>query len=191
MTSLIRYTLRAAAVYDPDPGTVLSSLNDALREEYERDHGHFRTAIFGVLTPDGDGFRLTRTSGGHPLPLLIGADGTTHYPPVPVGPLIGVLDDAAFTATVVRLEPGDTLVLYTDGLTEARTGPGRDRFEDEGLRAFAASIAPAAAAAAVSAIIALLDGLDDDIAILALGVPTSPVGSAPPGQGDRHEPGAD
>jgi sigma-B regulation protein RsbU (phosphoserine phosphatase) len=189
VTSLIRYTLRAAAVYDPDPGTVLSTLNDALREEYERDGGHFCTAIFGLLTPDGGGFRLSLASGGHPLPLLIGADGGAGYPPVPAGPLIGVFDDAVFTATVIRLEPGDTLLLYTDGLTEARTGPRRDRFGDEALRAFAAGVAPATATAAVSAIITLLDGfgdgLDDDVAVLALGVPPPPSPSV-----DRRSPDA-
>jgi sigma-B regulation protein RsbU (phosphoserine phosphatase) len=183
VTSLIRYTLRAAAVYDPDPGTALSTLNDALHEEYERDYGHFCTAIFGLLTPDGDGFTLTLASGGHPLPLLIGADGTVGYLPVPGGPFLGVLDDAAFTATVIRLGPGDTLLFYTDGLTDARTGPGRDRYGDETLRAFAASIAPTTASAAVSAIIALLDGfgdgMDDDIAVLALGVPPLSSGSDP------------
>jgi phosphoserine phosphatase RsbU/P len=175
VTSLIRYTLRATAVYDPNPGTVLSSLNDALRVEYERDHGHFCTAIFGLLSPEGDGFTLTLASGGHPLPLLIGADGTASYPPIPGGPFIGVFDDAAFAATVIRLGPGDTLLFYTDGLTDARTGPGRDRYGDEALRGFAASIAPTTASAAVGAIITLLDGfgdgLDDDIAVLALGVP--------------------
>jgi phosphoserine phosphatase RsbU/P len=175
VTSLIRYTLRAAAAYDSDPGTVLSTLNDALREEYERDFGHFCTVIFGLLTPDGNGFTLTIASGGHPLPLLIGADGTTGYPPIPGSPFIGVIDDAVFTATVIRLGPGDTLLFYTDGLTEARTGPGRDRYGDEALLAYAASIAPATASGAISAIIALLDsfddGLDDDIAVLALRVP--------------------
>jgi sigma-B regulation protein RsbU (phosphoserine phosphatase) len=182
VTSLIRYTLRAAAAYDPGPGTVLGTLNDALREEYERDHGHFCTAIFGLLTPDGDGFTLTLAVGGHPLPLLIAADGAACYPPLPGGPLIGALHDAAFTAAVIRLAPGDTLLLYTDGLTEARTGAGRDRLGDEALLAFAASIAPTTAGAAVSAAIALLDGfgggLDDDIAVLALGVPPPP-GPAP------------
>lgn len=178
VTSLIRYTLRAAAVYDPNPGTVLSTLNDALRAEYERDDGHFCTAVFGLLSTDGDGFTLTLASGGHPLPLLMLADGTAGYPPIPGGPFIGVLDDAAFTAAVVRLGPGDTLLFYTDGLTEARTSPGRDRFGDQALRAFAVSIAPATASAAVGAVIDLLDGfgdgLDDDIAVLALGVPHRP-----------------
>jgi phosphoserine phosphatase RsbU/P len=193
VTSLIRYTLRAAAVYDPNPGTALSTLNDALREEYERDHGHFCTAIFGLLTPSGDGFTLALASGGHPLPLLIGADGTVGYPPIPGGPFLGVFDDAAFSATVIRLGPGDTLLFYTDGLTDARTGPGRDRYGDEALRAFAASIAPTTASAAVSAIIALLDGfgdgLDDDIAVLALGVPSLPSGSAPADPHTRPGPG--
>ena len=60
-------------------------------------------------------------------------------------------------------------------------GAGRDRYGDQALRAFAAGLAPASAT--VSAIIALLDGfgdgLDDDIAVLALGVPPLPAGSAP------------
>jgi sigma-B regulation protein RsbU (phosphoserine phosphatase) len=180
VTSLIRYTLRAAAVYDANPGTVLSTLNAALREEYERDDGHFCTAVFGLLTPDGDGFTLTLASGGHPLPLLMNSGGTADYPPIPGGPFLGVLDDAAFTATVIRLGPGDTLLCYTDGLTEARTGPGRDRFGDQALRAFAASITPTTASAAVDAVIDLLDdfgdGLDDDIAVLALSVPPAKPG---------------
>lgn len=90
---------------------------------------------------------------------------------------------------MIRLEPGDTLLLYTDGLTEARTGPRRDRFGDEALRAFAAGVAPATATAAVSAIITLLDsfgdGLDDDVAVLALGVPPPPSPSV-----DRRSPDA-
>jgi sigma-B regulation protein RsbU (phosphoserine phosphatase) len=175
VTSLIRYTLRAAAVYDPDPATVLSTLNAALNKEYERDGGRFCTVIFGLLTPDGGGFTLTLASGGHPAPLLMRADGAAGYPSISGGPFIGVFADTGFTASTIRLEPGDTLLLYTDGLTDARTGTARARYGDEALRAFAASIAPVTAAAAVTAITILLDGfgdgLDDDVAVLALGVP--------------------
>jgi phosphoserine phosphatase RsbU/P len=174
LTSLARYTLRAAAVYDPDPATVLSTLDAALHENYERD-GLFCTAIFGLLCPRGDGFTLTLASGGHPPPLLLSSDGTADYQPIAGGPLLGAFENAVFTATTIRLDPGDTLLLYTDGLTEARTGTGRDRYGGAALRAFAASIAPATASAAVSAINVLLDGfgdgLDDDTAVLALGVP--------------------
>jgi sigma-B regulation protein RsbU (phosphoserine phosphatase) len=133
------------------------------------------TAIFGLLCPQGDGFTLTLANGGHPPPLLLSSDGTADYQATAGGPLLGAFEDAVFTATTIRLNPGDTLLLYSDGLTDARTGPGRNRYGGAALRAFAASIAPATASAAVSAINVLLDGfgdgLDDDTAVLALGVP--------------------
>jgi phosphoserine phosphatase RsbU/P len=176
MTSLIRYTLRAAAVYDPDPRTVLSTLNAALHQEYRRDNRDFCTAIFGVLSPDGNGFRLTFANGGHPDPLLIRADGTASYQPaIPRGLLIGILPDAAYTATTLHLRPGDTLLLYTDGLTDARTGLAGPRYGDEALLTLAGNLTMTSAGSAVTAIAALLesfgDGLDDDAAILALSVP--------------------
>jgi sigma-B regulation protein RsbU (phosphoserine phosphatase) len=176
VTSLIRYTLRAAAVYDDDPGTVLSTLNAALRQEYLRDDRDFCTAIFGVLNPHGNGFTLSLASGGHPAPLLLRANGTAGYQPTPGGPLIGVFDDVTYAATTIRLDPGDTLLLYTDGLTDARTGTGNGRYGDEALHTLARNLAPTTATAAITAITALLDsyseGLDDDTAVLALSVPS-------------------
>jgi phosphoserine phosphatase RsbU/P len=178
VTSQIRYTLRAAAVYDPDPATVLGTLNSALRRDYDRNGGRFCTVAFGVLTPRTDGFDLSLASGGHPAPLLLRADGTADYQPVGGGPFLGVIDDAVFTSSTIRLSAGDTILLYTDGLTEARTGNGRDRYGDQALQAFAAGIAPATAATAIDAVSALLeglgDGLDDDAAVLALSVRPSP-----------------
>ena len=174
-TSLIRYTLRAAAVYDADPAAVLGTLNTVMHDEYERDSQHFCTAVFGFLSPASGGFTVTLAAGGHPAPLLIRADGTAGYLAMPAGPLIGFWDDVTFTATTVLLNPGDTLLLYTDGLTEARAGAPHARYGDEALRDLAASLAPASAASAIAAIIALLDrlgsGLEDDTAVLALGVP--------------------
>jgi sigma-B regulation protein RsbU (phosphoserine phosphatase) len=130
-----------------------------------------------VLSPDGGGFRLRFANGGHPDPLLIRADGTvSYYPPAtPRGLLIGVLTDAVYNATTLHLRPGDTLLLYTDGLPEARTGPPGHRYGDDALRAFASNLTGASAVRAVTAIAGLLesfgDGLDDDAAILALSVP--------------------
>ena len=74
------------------------------------------------------------------------------------------------------LDPGDTLLLYTDGLTEARTGEDRaSLYGDEALRAFAADHADSPPHALVQALTGLLDsfgdGLDDDTALLALGAP--------------------
>jgi phosphoserine phosphatase RsbU/P len=134
-----------------------------------------------VLTPRADGFDLSLASGGHPAPLLLRADGTADYQTVGGGPFLGVIDDAVFTSSTIRLSAGDTILLYTDGLTEARTGNGRDRYGDQALQAFAAGIAPATAATAIDAVSALLeglgDGLDDDAAVLALSVRSSPANS--------------
>lgn len=70
VTSLARYTLRAAAVYDPDPAAVLGNLNTVLNHEYNGNDPRFCTVVFGLLTPDEErgGFRMTLASGGHPRP---------------------------------------------------------------------------------------------------------------------------
>ena len=180
VTSLARYTLRATAIYDPDPAAVLGNLNTVLNHEYNGADPRFCTVVYGLLTPDPDrdGFHITLASGGHPPALLMRADGTADYLPTPGGQLIGVLPDAHIATTSVRLAAGDTLLLHTDGLTDARTdtiaGDG-ERYGDDALLDFGRALAPTTAAATVSAIRDLLDtfgtGVDDDTAVLAIHVP--------------------
>lgn len=177
VTSLARYTLRAAAVYDPDPAAVLGNLNTVLNHEYNGTDPRFCTVIFGLLTPDGDGggFRITLASGGHPPALLLRADGTADYLPTPEGQLIGVLPDAHIATTTFRLGAGDTLLLHTDGLTEAHTAVRGDRYGDDALLDFGRELAPTTARRTIAAIRELLDslgtGVDDDTAVLAVSVP--------------------
>ncbi|MFD4689305.1 PP2C family protein-serine/threonine phosphatase [Streptomyces sp. NPDC058463] len=175
ITSLTRYTLRAAALHDPDPVTVLTTLNTVLHERYTSGDTRYCTAIFGVLHPGSEHVSVHLASGGHPSALIQRADGTAEYLHTPGGMLIGVLPQAQFTAARTRLLPGDTLLLYTDGLTEARTGPDRELYGDEALRAFAAEQSAKGPQALITALTGLLagfgDGLDDDTALLALGVP--------------------
>ncbi|WP_328685316.1 SpoIIE family protein phosphatase [Streptomyces sp. NBC_01261] len=179
VTSLARYTLRAAAVYDPDPAAVLSNLNTVLNHEYNGHDPRFCTVVFGLLTPEGDrgGFRITLASGGHPPALLLRADGSADHVHTPGGQLIGVLPDAHIATATVHLAAGDTLLLHTDGLTEARSAHtrGADRYGDDALLDFARALAPTTAFAAVAAIRDLLDtfgtGVDDDTAVLAINVP--------------------
>ncbi|WP_329046535.1 SpoIIE family protein phosphatase [Streptomyces sp. NBC_01693] len=178
VTSLARYTLRAAAMHNPDPVTVLTTLNSVLHERYASGEGHYCTVIFGVLQPANDGHvGVHLASGGHPSALIQRADGSADYLPTPGGLLVGVLPQAPFTAARTDLLPGDTLLLYTDGLTEARTGPKRELYGDDALRAFTAARTPAGPQALITALSGLLasfgDGLDDDTALLALGVPAS------------------
>lgn len=179
VTSLARYTLRAAAVYDPDPVAVLSNLNTVLNHEYNGQDPRFCTVVLGLLVPDTDrdGFRVTLASGGHPPALLMRADGSADYLPTPGGQLIGALPDAHIATTTVRLDLGDTLLLHTDGLTEAHTAQitDGDRYGDDALLDFAQALAPTTASDAVAAVRDLLDtlgtGVDDDTAVLAISVP--------------------
>ncbi|KOV13243.1 histidine kinase, partial [Streptomyces sp. XY413] len=108
--------------------------------------------------------------------LVLRADGTADFLPTPGGLLVGILPTPPFTPPTATPEPGDTLLLYTDGLTEARTGQGRtDLYGDEALRAFATTHAGRSPHAVMEALTGLLDGfgdgLDDDTALLAVGVP--------------------
>lgn len=179
VTSLTRYTLRAAALHDPDPVSALTTLNKVLHARYSgTGDPRYCTAVFGTLAPDTDTGQLTihLASGGHPPVLVLRADGTADYLPTPGGLLIGVLPDARFTTATTVLSPGDTLLLYTDGLTEARTGTDRaGLYGDDALRAFAAEHAGKPAPTVIRALTGLLDslgdGLDDDTALLALGAP--------------------
>ncbi|MGK5557680.1 PP2C family protein-serine/threonine phosphatase [Actinomadura kijaniata] len=182
LTSLTRYTLRAAAHHDPDPVTALTTLNDALHERYTASGDpRYCTCIFGVLeSGHGDGHVTVRlASGGHPPALVLRADGHADLLPTPGGMLIGVFPAATIGTAQTVLAAGDTMLLYTDGLTEARTGPTRDDlYGDDALYAFAADRAPATPQQTITALTGLLDGfgdgLDDDTALLALGVPAAP-----------------
>ncbi|GAQ59755.1 PP2C family protein-serine/threonine phosphatase [Streptomyces scabiei] len=179
LTSLTRYTLRAAALHDPDPVSALSTLNRVLHERYAQGGDpRYCTAVFGVLEPDPKAGKVTvrLASGGHPPALVLRADGTADFLSTPGGLLVGVVPSAPFVGATTVLAPGDTLLLYTDGITEARTGADRTAlFGDEGLLAFAADRAGLPPADVVQALTDLLhglgDGLDDDTALLALGVP--------------------
>ncbi|MDH6514394.1 sigma-B regulation protein RsbU (phosphoserine phosphatase) [Streptomyces sp. SAI-135] len=181
LTSLTRYTLRAAALHDPDPVSALTILNTVLHERYAAGGDpRYCTAVYGTLEPDPATGQLSvhLAAGGHPPAIVLRADGTADFLPTPGGLLVGILPSAPFTDAKTVLGPGDTLLLYTDGLTEARTGKDRTGlYGDEALLAFVTDYAGRPPHAVVQALTGLLDsfgdGLDDDTALLAIGVPAS------------------
>ena len=123
-TALILYALRAVAFQGDKPSMVLSALNGAMLRQ---DSGNqFCTAICARLEPEdceGEAVKLTLARGGHPPPLLLRGDGSVQELGEP-GRAIGVFGDLQLENLTMRLEPGDTLVLYTDGVTEARSPDG-------------------------------------------------------------------
>jgi PAS domain S-box-containing protein len=121
VTALARYTLRAVAGHSPSPAATLTALNDEmLRQSAGR---RFVTAVLARLEPQaGGGARLVVACGGHPPPVLLRSGDGGEVAGVP-GTLLGVEAAVHIEDRELRLEPGDALVLYTDGVTEAR----RDR----------------------------------------------------------------
>jgi sigma-B regulation protein RsbU (phosphoserine phosphatase) len=179
VTSLTRYTLRAAAHHTADPVELLATLNTALL--HDPSTSRYCTTIVGVLTPaPGGRFTTEIATGGHPpaYHLRDGAEGRQVRPVRPAGGmLVGALRQAQFASTTLTLEPGDGLLLYTDGLTEARTKDGAMVGEDGVKTLLTRRSGPARAATIVEDTVALLDslpeGAGDDVALLALSVPTA------------------
>jgi phosphoserine phosphatase RsbU/P len=118
VTALVRHTLRASTVRLSEPSRVLHELNEVLRQ-----HGtdRFCTVVVLRLRFVGGRWTVTLSLGGHPMPLLI----RSGRPPAAVGEpgsLVGLFESVTFSDTSVQLDPGDALVVYTDGVTEGRNG---------------------------------------------------------------------
>ncbi|GHD98772.1 hypothetical protein GCM10010339_07280 [Streptomyces alanosinicus] len=81
----------------------------------------FLSLLYGELTPHDGGVRCTLASAGHPLPLVLGPDGTVRTAARPQT-LLGVVEDETYTSETLDLRPGDSLLCVTDGVTERRSG---------------------------------------------------------------------
>lgn len=165
MSTLARHTLRAAAVRATGPAEILDVVNTVL---VQADTDRYLTAVVVHLRRDGDGWRTATSIAGHPLPYLV-RNGTAS-PYGRYGPLVGVFEDASYHDIDGRLEAGDALVLYTDGVTEARDAERRF-FGDEGIvRSLSAAVEPERMAAALLADVLAFQGgaATDDTAILVL-----------------------
>lgn len=174
LTALTRYSLRAATVRTRAIARNLSEVNAALARQYdvdrERGEHRFATATVIRFRRDVDAVAVIAGSGGHAPPLIARADGTVEELACR-GPLLGVFEDATFATDEARLDPGDVLVLYTDGVTEARRG--REEYGDDRLRDLLSSCAgqpaPEVAGVIEDAVLSFQGGVArDDIAVLAI-----------------------
>ncbi len=114
LTALARHTVRATARLGP--AGAVARVHEAIRSSGEYT---YCTLCCAELRPGPDGIEATVTTAGHPEPWVVGADGAVRRLEV-TGPLVGALDDPAFTAQQLVLEPGALLFICSDGIPEAR-----------------------------------------------------------------------
>ena len=136
MTALTRYTIRAAAARRHSPAAILRWVNEVMVREGST---RFCTVAIAHLDRSAGRSDLTVAVGGHPSPIVVRADGSVEEMEVS-GTLLGLVDDPKLDDVVTELLPGDTVLLYTDGVTEAggaapRVDAGRSRRGGVRLRA--------------------------------------------------------
>ncbi|HEY7967102.1 MAG TPA: SpoIIE family protein phosphatase [Solirubrobacteraceae bacterium] len=128
-TALARHTLRAAALAGEGPSAMLQTLHVAMRLQPTA-QSLCTAAIVRMTRGEGSGARLEVALGGHLPPLLIDGDGGTR-PIGRMGTLLGVVDPIEVHEVEVEMGLGETLLLYTDGVTDA--GRSGDRLGENGL----------------------------------------------------------
>ncbi len=167
-TALARYTVRAAAIRSARPTEVLSLLNEAI---HRSDPYRFCTAAFGFVDV-GPEPRLTVAIGGHPRPLLVTGEGVVR-PLEASGRLLGPFEEWQGDEQAVCLTPGDLVLFYSDGVTEARRDG--EEFGTDRLAALVAREAGGDAKNLVDAIVTALTDFGatsvDDVALLAIRLP--------------------
>ena len=110
-----RTLLKGAALGCEDPGTVVTVVNDQLQDGNEANM--FVTLFYAVYDPETGG--VSFANGGHNPPLIVHKDGSSTVLPLTGGVALGVAPQFEFSTDKARLEPGEALVLYTDGVSEA------------------------------------------------------------------------
>jgi sigma-B regulation protein RsbU (phosphoserine phosphatase) len=170
--SLIRAFAERMRFLDDDAAEQMRQLVDHVNGYIARTHGSanmFATLFFAILDPASG--ELIYINGGHEPPIIIGKAGVGARL-VPTGPAVGMLAELEFRVEQQSIEPGETLVIYTDGVTDARDRAATP-FTEERLLALLAPVAAPAAETIDSIQAAVFEHIDgatqfDDITVLAL-----------------------
>ena len=117
-----RTLLKGSAIGNVRPRDTLKEVNDLLCED--NDALMFVTLIYAVYDPETG--ELSYANGGHNSPVVVHPDGTSTILPMTGGIALGVMPGFEFDQDSITLEPGDTLILYTDGVTEAMNEAGEE-----------------------------------------------------------------
>ena len=167
LTAFIKFMVRAIALRNSDPTAILTEFNVVLSKAVG-DPYIFVSMFVGLL--DTDTFRLTYASGGHDAAFVRRRNGVAQL--AVTGPVLGVMEEP-FGSETIYLQPGDTLVLATDGLTEVRNLAG-EQLSDQGAMELIERASPGAQQLAdeLAASVKARGGnrVGDDLAILAIRV---------------------
>jgi serine phosphatase RsbU (regulator of sigma subunit) len=163
LTSLARHTLRAASEFLSSPAALLAQLDAALQKQRRRS---VCSAICARVERDG----VTIAVGGHPLPIRVQSSGAEQAGEF--GALLGAFDDVDWRETHLDLAPGNALVFFTDGVTDA-VGEGGERYGLARLRAALERCHDCSAEKVVQTVTGAFDAFQvgahaDDMAVLAL-----------------------
>ena len=164
-----RTLLKGAAIGMPQPGDVLREVNSLLSDD--NDSLMFVTLFYAVYDPANG--KLSYANGGHNPPLIVHPDGSSEELPTTEGVALGVMGDLDYEQGEIELAPGDTAVLYTDGVSEAMNA-SEEEFGMERLHQVFANASQTDARSANSAVFdavrAFADGTpqSDDITCLTL-----------------------
>lgn len=145
--AMCRTNIRAAVLSGRSPAEALKRANELILNDSQADV--FLTAIYAMLDPQSS--RLTYANGGHSRPLFIKAATGEIRELSARGIILGQFDEIDIAEETVQFDPGDTLVLFTDGVTEAINAQER-QFGDEGLRNALGAVADRSAGKIVSAL---------------------------------------
>ena len=169
VTGLIRHTVRSLAFRERDPGRLLHALNAVLHRDLA-DPALFSTVWYAMVRSRPDGLVLRFANGGHPPPLVLHADASISEI-VTDGLVLGSFETGDWPAATVTLRPGETAVLYTVGVSEARYGDVQ--FGDAAFRETLAALAGADPQTIADAVTAAASdfasgAVPDDMAVLVI-----------------------
>lgn len=166
---MVKTLIRAIAKQYKAPQQILAALNPELCRD--NDSAMFVTLFLALFDPDSGKF--TYSFGGHNPPLHLSRDGSASWLQGDSGMALGIFDDAVFSAQTLTLQPGDSVLLYTDGVSEAMDGDN-NAFGEQRLSDLLAGNPGSDAQQLVESVIAAVNGFvrgaeqSDDITLLAL-----------------------
>lgn len=168
VTSLARYTMRTAAMLHEAPAAIVMDLNAALLMQ-STDPIQTCTTVYGEIDMSSAAAEITLAVAGHPPPIIVRADGSVEATAAR-GTMLGVIGDPTFETCEVNLEPGDAIVLCSDGIQDTVMNGARS--DEQRVAGLLAGTPHAGAQALVERLTQALQSSDrplrDDVAIMVL-----------------------